>query len=1380
MAGQTFLSRKVIRRFLVLAVLVLGMWLSANALNSRYANHFIATFIEKESQRHLDGVVRVQETAFDFVPTLRVTLSNIEIKDPTGVLASVGVLEASIDWLDILLNFLNRTEIAIEGLDGNPNVERWKRFLRISDQPTKSLDRQAWISLIQAPPIKSVKISDNRIPITAGDFGFGISNAMVTATYSSDGSPIVAATVRSMSIYEEGRMIIEGLDARIPLRLEENRISSQNFILSSPEIDLRSDLNAQLDFRGPKEELGPIKFSCNTGVDGDLAVLAKFLDIEKTTRGSVQATSKLTGTIGGPKNQSPFLFDIDAHVKDGVLGNISLYDTEAALTISKDEILYRKGTITAENFQGSFDGRMSLRDEKTFTFSADFHQMELSDLMRALNINFDAVDTTLETDNLILSGQIEPYHMSIRGDVVLEELNFPNVPSDGRPRPTCQTKLELYTDDFHFDFGKPALSCSTPGSSQSQVQFSGQIAFDGNKATEIDILSENFDYQIAGFLLQKDIRGNGQLDVRVSGSKSVKTTTRINATIGNLGFGNWIGGPFKTRLAIDEEKLRWEDLEYQSSTTGHINSEGSYKFETKTLRTNSSLVNLSKQEVFEISKSLDIPLFATADIDRLQADIKAPVNSPELTEGLVNFDLSNIELDQKIFGSYLSGSLRGSFAQLALNIDEFRHKDFHLRGKFSGSRDQIAGFGPEWFAKLKLKSFETSFESVNGTHGSFSAIKPMLSEELQQLDIDSLLNLKGQFSGDANSITGIVTTSLKNLSAYGWQANQAFAKLKVSGKKGLKWKIDFWENDQSLSASTSLDFSNPETPYKLALSVNRLDLLPIIKRINPETPHNLSKTELSANLTADGTVDNWLASNADLKLTNVWIQLRNKFGKVTRRSNIRLREPVSAALQRGTIVADKDLELHSRYGDIHFKPSGYLPGVISTKTTLKIDASLLQLIFTQVQESSGWYVAELETTGKIDNFKTNVVFRNLKREEMTRELWRPCNIAIEGFTPRLENIQIDVINKDDVFQINNFTAYKGEGSILARGRLAFKRGSEGVINILFERIKFTHSIPYLKVFETIVSGEIEVTGRRRPYHVSGNIIVDKSRSLQPLDLKQELAKALRSTTPTPESAETRRPLFDMNIAIEANRSLIVKNKTVSAVGSAFVELNGSNIRPVVTGYVKIDKGKVFYKREFDLSRAEITFDDIVKINPRIDFFATSKVSEYEVSLVVSGTMSEPVVDIYVDPPTREDGTPISRLDALILLSKGSLPSLGSQVSEGQGVGVAEAINIYASQLPISEIVNSFNIGEELFFVEIDFATDSQGSPVPRFNLQIKLIDAINTTYRRTFDQAELIAELPLNENVSINGSVKELEDDGSANQTNRELDVGVRFSFPFN
>jgi hypothetical protein len=333
------------------------------------------------------------------------------------------------------------------------------------------------------------------------------------------------------------------------------------------------------------------------------------------------------------------------------------------------------------------------------------------------------------------------------------------------------------------------------------------------------------------------------------------------------------------------------------------------------------------------------------------------------------------------------------------------------------------------------------------------------------------------------------------------------------------------------------------------------------------------------------------------------------------------------------------------------------------------------------------------------------------------------------------------------------------------------------------------NIPVLKTADAAISGNLVLTGRQLPLKLSGNVDITRASSIGNFDLRDQILDMIRKKRYNLSSAP-QDPVVAFDIQISAPDSVRIKNRNMAANLSADLLLMGNNTAPFALGQLKITKGTFIYKRDFDITRGNITFEEpISPPDPRLDIAGETIVSQYRVTTTITGYASDPVVTLSVDPPTRPDGTAISKLDILYLLSSGNLPrSEPGNVSTGGAAARSEAFNLLLGQFeePIEKI---FDLSGQTVIRDVYLDTypseskENTGRPVARLNMPIHLTDSINFVLQVDDDfNNKISSEYSINDNISVTGSFDRRKEEESTSATTVPVDTNIdlkfRFSFP--
>jgi autotransporter translocation and assembly factor TamB len=125
------------------------------------------------------------------------------------------------------------------------------------------------------------------------------------------------------------------------------------------------------------------------------------------------------------------------------------------------------------------------------------------------------------------------------------------------------------------------------------------------------------------------------------------------------------------------------------------------------------------------------------------------------------------------------------------------------------------------------------------------------------------------------------------------------------------------------------------------------------------------------------------------------------------------------------------------------------------------------------------------------------------------------------------------------------------------------------------------------------------------------------------------------------------------IAVEGPGALRVRNNLADLEGDIDLVVRGTLARPVVFGQVDLVPGGelVFQDNEYEVERGRLTFANPVRLDPIIDVVASTEISDYDLTLSVSGTLERLRTTFQTDPP-------LSDLEALSLVATGSVGGTG--------------------------------------------------------------------------------------------------------------------------
>ena len=167
---------------------------------------------------------------------------------------------------------------------------------------------------------------------------------------------------------------------------------------------------------------------------------------------------------------------------------------------------------------------------------------------------------------------------------------------------------------------------------------------------------------------------------------------------------------------------------------------------------------------------------------------------------------------------------------------------------------------------------------------------------------------------------------------------------------------------------------------------------------------------------------------------------------------------------------------------------------------------------------------------------------------------------------------------------------------------------------------------------------------------------------------------------------------------------------------------------------------------------------------------------------ITGRASAPSIDFTIDPPTRPDGTALSKMEIIGLLSRGSLSNTQSSQGSSESAAAAEALNLLAGQVE-DTVQKIFDLSGQNVIkqVYIDTYADVEGQPVARFNLPLNIAEDFDVILKVDKSNVNVSSEYSLHDSISVTGGIESSNDQGGTGSkaTGTPADTGVDLKFKF-
>ncbi len=456
---------------------------------------------------------------------------------------------------------------------------------------------------------------------------------------------------------------------------------------------------------------------------------------------------------------------------------------------------------------------------------------------------------------------------------------------------------------------------------------------------------------------------------------------------------------------------------------------------------------------------------------------------------------------------------------------------------------------------------------------------------------------------------------------------------------------------------------------------------------------------------------------------------------------------------------------------------------LNTQLSGMVDLAFLSGAFDPIETLSGVVTIDAFSKGPLQDLVYKLRVGHSENSSDPKVI-----IGIKDFKPALDDVQFKLSVDRSSAKLEYFRASKGRGKVAASGVLELKEGSDrsSRLQISLDQAAVSYPLPLLRFIDTNLSGDLVISGKKRPYQVTGDILINRGRATRNFDVREEIINSLRrQETSSLKVGGLNESFFEFDVGIRADSSLLIKNQNVSAILSADLKFTGPDKDPIILGETTIDEGKFIYKRDFKISQGVLTFDEISRSDPAIDVLGVSEINGYRVYVALTGRASRPSVDLSIDPPTRPDGRVLSKIDIIVLLSTGGLPETRNDRLSFQGVATSEALNIIAGQFeqPLEKIMNLS--GQTLVReVYIDTYSDpsKDGRPTARLNFPINVHQDWDVLFRVDGNENWRVSlGYDLNSAINVSGNYdRQKESNTPGAEDVEKIDTGVDMRFQFN
>ena len=344
-------------------------------------------------------------------------------------------------------------------------------------------------------------------------------------------------------------------------------------------------------------------------------------------------------------------------------------------------------------------------------------------------------------------------------------------------------------------------------------------------------------------------------------------------------------------------------------------------------------------------------------------------------------------------------------------------------------------------------------------------------------------------------------------------------------------------------------------------------------------------------------------------------------------------EPLRASLRDGVVTVDQlhitgqDTDLHvggtaKVFGDPN--PNG---GAVNLNANGSISMALAHT-----------FDPDLIASGKV-TFKMAVDGR-MKEPQLGGDVqFVHVNVALDGVPNGLTDLNGSLVFNQNRLDVKDLVGTTGGGKLRIGGSLSYQQKG------IYADLTATGDVVRVRLYglSATANAQFRLQGGPQGAVLSGNVLVTRFGIGADVDFAAFAGSGGVSAPSDPNSAANK---LQLDVHVTSAPQLDFQNSYAKLAGTVDLTVRGTIAVPAVLGKILITDGSAtFAGTKYELQRGSIYFTNPVRIDPVIDLDATARVSNYDLTIGLHGTITSL-------KPTYRSEPPLTEADIFNLLALG--------------------------------------------------------------------------------------------------------------------------------
>lgn len=1298
----------------------------------------LTPFINKELNAYLAKFSPVQvdfkEIEILFFPAgikvKTITVDSLDQMAPTLQPLTVQAIYAEIDVLQAVAGHFGLRRLVIDNLKGEIDLDP---FLKVQSQ-AKELPIQDLLSVLNKVPLDRVEIENPSFYLNWREkkTRFKVTGHYVRASLEVRNQ----LSLRTHLLTQiEAAEQIHNLDLKSVIRLDENNLTIQSLDVNANGLSLEGKGLLSSFSRISIEPKADIFLKINVDLNKNHFILKNFIS-EKIQSLNGHINLQVQGLVSDIKHST---LDFQLNLENVEFNNYSIGSGQVTGALNNEKI--KLSELSLNNSAGKaqlVQSELSLK--KPYQFKS---QLKIENIYgQKLFQNIDLKNIPVEfiaTGTANCEGQISEFELECPISLKANDVRVSSSLKDGVEIiaiPELHGRGSIFFDTMEFRYSTQlsfvpfasGLEDSNFLNAPDRGLVSGEVNY--KMGYSLDFKTSMLDLKKIKNLAHLDLEGRIQLDGSSRGD-SKAASFESQTAVDNFYIKNYLLDQLKAQLQYKRGQLSLSAINgklKQSPFTGDLKID----FATSSL---SGAIGFESARVEDITpvfkRYFEVPLNVTG-IGPVQAQFSGP--------------LDFWKMNLKVQAHFLNGQVHhDSYDRFQISAHKEKETiyfdDVYIvknRSRFS-AKGQVIGPEPKWNLQFEAAQFRLEeSELISSINSSLSGVfnsKAKLTGTLQKPELDVKSTVTESFIDEQSLPSSTADIQLNKTMIKG-----------IANIFGNKIQSDF---------VIPLGESSNQ-PLKIRAQTVNWAFNDVLIIFGGASLKNQYTTELTANINLESPSGRFKDLNGNITIDQVLLQRGQQFLKNSK--------PIIMQVQNG-IAHFIDFNLSGNENHIELVSNHFSPDNMNIEFNVQCSLSLLHIFIPVLDDLNGVVKMNATTRGPLN-----------KPQILGQALIQNGFIKIPNFPHPIEKLEGVINFSQSKIILDKIRGSLGGGLIQSSGQVRIEglRNLPMDINIKVENT--TLNVP--DRFKTSGDLSLKLSGHWFPFLISGQYLVtsafiDKEFASNngAVNLKQSiyLPKSIREQIIEPI-------ILDLQILIQ--RNALIKNSLIDGGITGNLNIKGTPGIPQIIGEISFTKDSKFYSREtpFEIQTGIVKFSDPTEINPDIYITASSRVGEYDVSLLVQGTPK----NINIQPSSVP---PLSTQDIFTLLALGTTASNLDQATSG-GVERRQTELAIGSAL-LSQTGIDKKVKENTGFdVQVGSYFDTtRNVSIPRVTVSKQIRKKLNASYSRTLgDQTQSEARLQylINNNLSAIGSwqTQEVQDSSTSRFNGLEKEIlGIDLEF---